>query len=1187
MSRRDLSSVIRNFTLVSQQIELLDDKSRAAKIDKIRQKWARPEPPVSKKGKLKAEEGEQVKTDKIRNIDFHRLTWDEFQKRLKLTPETLKTGLSSSEALSRNEEFGDNALSEKKPDPWYVKIFHELTNFFSLLMWAGAAIAFLAYGLDTSDPSNIYLGAVLIAVIIITGLVTFFQNAKSDSIMEGFKNFIPQTCTVLRDNKETTILSAKVVPGDILLIKEGQRIPADIRIAQSNEMKVDNSSLTGESEALLRSEKCDQPDKILETKNVAFFGTLCKYGSGRGVVFNIADETVIGQIANLVGQAGQTKTPLAREIDRFITMITIIAITLGVVFFACGFILKYTAVQNLVFAIGIITANVPEGLLPTITIALAVAAKRLSVKQVLVKNLESVETLGSTSCICSDKTGTLTQNVMTVEHLWYNLKLIVAENKERKGPSHTYQYNQDDQHFQELAKCAVLNSAAVFSDSLPEKEVQRLENIKRLKPQAYPEELAKAEAEWKVKITTIPFFNREVIGDASETALIKFYQPIEDIRSTRNKYKIGKQFDGADSLIPFNSSYKFALKVFAIENDPEFSWVVYLKGAPERIWEKSSFTFANGKEVRIDDSIQAEFAKTNKICALNGERVLGFARLLLRKADYPSNYQFSLKNPHELPFKDFCFVGLISLIDPPKVTVPDAIEKCKSAGIKVIMVTGDQQLTAASIAKKIGIFDGKTSIDLAEEEGIAYDQAVDLCDAIVVNGDMLTQAAKDDEGLPEHEQGKLLEKWLKKSQIVFARTSPAQKLYIVKGCQKLGHIVAVTGDGVNDSPAIKQADIGISMGITGSDVAKDSADMILLNDDFSSIVTGIEEGRRIFDNLKKTIGYMLASNIPEMMAFLIFIIFAVPLPLSTILILCISVGTDIFPAIGIGFEDAELDVMTRLPRSPIDHLVSKKLLVYAYLQIGIIESAAGFISYFLVLNDFGFPPGSLSRLVTKPYFPHNPSDRYNPSAPFFGNTNVSCNSDGKLISLDTLSTRSDVETSDSLGKTIDWLFTKDILQDTRMGYLSNSCSTGISANSIVFGECKVFQISPISKRPVCYTTEALKYAQTAYFFSIVFAQFFNTICAKTRKLSFSSQSLANEMMILGWVIELVLTFLLAYLRPVNIALGSRDVKFLHYGLYGLFFAMMMLVYDETRKFLIRNFPRFNNKPNWFERNSLI
>ena len=1184
MSSANLSAVIRNFRFLEQKLELNSDKQRVEKIDMIKNKWNRPEKDKSSKKEKNKSSG----VDKIKDIDHHRLSWEDFCLRLNIQDSNLKNGLTEEEAKKRNEEFGDNTLSAKEKDPWYVKLFHELTSFFALLLWAGAILCFIAYGLDSSDPSNLYLGFVLAIVVMITGIVTFFQNAKSDSIMEGFKNFIPPMCTVVRDGKETSILSAKVVPGDLLSIKEGQRIPADIRITQVNGMKVDNSSLTGETEALNRSEKCDQPDKILETKNVAFFGTLCKQGLGKGIVFNIGDNTVIGNIAGMADTAEAGLTPLRKELNRFIKFITIIALSLGVIFFSLGFILKYTIIQNLVFAIGIIVANVPEGLLSTITITLSVAAKRLSEKKVLVKNLESVETLGSTSCICSDKTGTLTQNKMTVENLWYNMNIVLAPSLE-KNKIENVKYNTSDNHFLELQKCAVLNSAAVFSDALPDKDVFYLEALKKDNPNKYESEYNKINSEWKENIKKMKYFERDVIGDASETALIKFYQPIEDIIKMRNSLKIAKQFDNSDAIIPFNSSYKFALKVYELEGDSNHSYVVYMKGAPERIYEKCKRIFCQGEEKEINEEMNNNFLEANKSFAKNGERVLGFARLLLPKSQFTRGTEFNLKDPFNIPFNDFCFLGLISLIDPPRDSVPHAIEKCKSAGVKVIMVTGDQQLTAAAIAKKIGIFEGKNSIDISEEERITNEQAIEMCDAIVVNGDMLTQAAKEDDGLPESEQGKKLEKWLRKSQIVFARTSPAQKLYIVRGCQKLGYIVAVTGDGVNDSPAIKQADIGIAMGITGSDVAKDSADMILLNDDFSSIIVGIEEGRKIFDNLKKSICYTLTSNIPEIFPFIIFIIFALPLPLSTVLILCVDLGTDIFPAVSFAFEPSELDIMTRRPRRSTDHLVTKKMLAFAYLQMGFIQTVAGFICYFIIFNEFGFSPSSLKGILSTPYFPHASTDIYNPDKPFFGNSRVSC-VDGILTAIDNGSKdRSLLSNDNEKGTTLDWLFTNDLDQDLRMGFLKNNCSdpTNKGINSVNFSECKVFQISPISKRPVCYSTEALKYAQTAFFFSIVISQFCNSLSVKSKKLSFATQGLDNDFMILGWTVEIVLCFCLAYFRPLNYVFGSRDVIFLHFGIYGSIISMSMLVYEEIRKLLIRNFPsKGHPEGNWFERHIL-
>lgn len=394
----------------------------------------------TKDSKKKKGEEEGRRTQKIREIDMHRVPMEDFYKKLEISERNLTEGMTTEEGDRRIKKYGENKLTERVKTPWYMKLWHELTTFFSLMLWVGGILCFVAYGLDSSDKSNMYLGIVLFVVVFATGIITFFQNAKSDSIMEGFKNFIPPKCRVIRNGKEDLIMANKLTIGDIVKVKAGERIPADLRIIESQEMKVDNSSLTGESDPLLRTVECTDPEKILETKNVAFFGTLCKEGEGKGIVFHVGDGTIIGQIASLAASAAAGKTPLRKELDRFIAMVTVIALCLGLFFFISGFILKYTVTQNMVFAIGIIVANVPEGLLATITITLSVAAKNLSRKKVLVKNLESVETLGSTSCICSDKTGTLTQNIMTVENLWYNLKISRGDNVEKKGETFNYQY---------------------------------------------------------------------------------------------------------------------------------------------------------------------------------------------------------------------------------------------------------------------------------------------------------------------------------------------------------------------------------------------------------------------------------------------------------------------------------------------------------------------------------------------------------------------------------------------------------------------------------------------------------------------------------------------------------------------------------------------------------------------------
>merc|ERR1712042_42830 len=401
--------------------------------------------------------------------------------------------------------------------------------------------------------------------------------------------------------------------------------------------------------------------------------------------------------------------------------------------------------------------------------------------------------------------------------------------------------------------------------------------------------------------------------------------------------------------IPFNSTNKYQVSIHETEDKNDPRYLLVMKGAPERILERSSTIFVNGEEKPMDEEMKEAFNNAYLELGGLGERVMGFCDYMLPQAEYPSGYPFD-GDAENFPLTGLRFVGLKSMIDPPRAAVPDAVGKCRSAGIKVIMVTGDHPITAKAIAKGVGIISegSKTVEDISAEQGIPVEQvnSRDAKAAVIHGGDLRDMTpAQIDEILINH------------SEIVFARTSPQQKLIIVEGCQRQGQIVAVTGDGVNDSPALKKADIGVAMGITGSDVSKQAADMILLDDNFASIVTGVEEGRLIFDNLKKSISYTLTSNIPELSPFLMFILIGIPLPLGTVTILCIDLGTDIVPAISLAYEPAESDIMKRHPRDPEkDKLVNERLVSLAYGMIGMIQAVSGFFTYFVIMGENGFRP---------------------------------------------------------------------------------------------------------------------------------------------------------------------------------------------------------------------------------------
>ena len=808
---------------------------------------------------------------------------------------------------------GFNRLTPPPTTPEWVKFCQNLFGGFALLLWLGAILCFLAYGIQAStleEPpdDNLYLGIVLTAVVVVTGIFSYYQESKSSKIMESFANMVPQYALCIRDGEKLNIKAEELVVGDVIEVKFGDRLPADIRVVEAKGFKVDNSSLTGESEPQSRSPDFTH-ENPLETKNYGFFSTNAVEGTAKGIVVMCGDNTVMGRIAGLASGLDTGDTPIAKEIAHFIHIITAVAVFLGVSFFIVAFALGYHWLDAVIFLIGIIVANVPEGLLATVTVCLTLTAKRMASKNCLVKNLEAVETLGSTSTICSDKTGTLTQNRMTVAHMWFDNQIVEADTTEDQTGTG---FNKASEGWKALERVAMLCNRSEFK---PGQE-------------------------------NVPILKREVNGDASEAALLKCTEisngKVMEYRRSHKKV----------CEIPFNSTNKFQVSIHETGNKEDPRYLLVMKGAPERILDRCSTILIDGKEVELTQEWKNRFNNAYMELGGLGERVLGFCDFRLSSDSFPEGFPFDGDDVN-FPLDGLRFTGLMSMIDPPRAAVPDAVNKCRSAGIKVIMVTGDHPITAKAIAKCVGIISegNETVEDIAARLNIPLEQVNprDARAAVVHGGELKDLGeAQLDEILIHH------------TEIVFARTSPQQKLIIVEGCQRMGAIVAVTGDGVNDSPALKKADIGVAMGIAGSDVSKQAADMILLDDNFASIVTGVEEGRLIFDNLKKSIAYTLTSNIPEISPFLLFILADIPLPLGTVTILCIDLGTDMVPAISMAYEEAESDIMKRQPRNPFtDKLVNERLISMAYGQIGMIQASAGFFVYLVILAENGFRPSIL------------------------------------------------------------------------------------------------------------------------------------------------------------------------------------------------------------------------------------
>ena len=755
-------------------------------------------------------------------------------------------GLNPQQVIERQKKYGLNELRVKQETPIYVRFLRQFSNFFAILLMVGGGLALVAEQLDPGQ-GNLYIASALFAVVILNALFTFAQEYQSEKIMDSFNEMMPAKVQVRRVGKVIEVNASELVPGDILLLVEGDKIPADGRLLACNELKVDMSSLTGESEpVMLDSTACQ--NNLLESRNMVFSGSLVQSGDGEVLVCTTGMETQIGKIVQFTKEADVVQTPIRKELQHFITIISVIAIALGTLFFLVSLAIGKGNIGSLIFAIGIIVANVPEGLLPTVTLALTMASKRMAKKQALIKNLESVETLGSTTVICTDKTGTLTQSRITVHR-------IVTADK-------TYAFGSGD----EVASNKLIH----------------LRRIMTLCNNAH--------------LTDTGF-----IGDSTEGALLTCAREMGELEVLSSCQRIDER--------PFSSATKYMI---TLNQTPDNTGnEAYVKGAPEVVFSFCDRLLVDGEIVALNEVGQSWFTKTLNEMAGSGERCLGFA--------------YQPTQTTTCPEQGYIFVGIAGMLDPPRPEVPEALALCHRAGIRVFMLTGDFGLTAKTIAEQIGLITNGGR---------------------VIQGDEL--AAMDDD---------TLSKALDNKELVFARTSPAQKLQIVKALQKKGEVVTVTGDGVNDAPALKNADMGVAMGIQGTDVAKEASNMVLMDDNFATIVAAVEEGRTIFENIKKFIAYILTSNIPQILPFIAFVLLDVPLPLTVVLILAIDLGTDLLPALGLGTEKPETDVMKKPPRARSERLLTRNLLFMSYGIVGMIQAAAGFFSYFTVLYTNGWQWG--------------------------------------------------------------------------------------------------------------------------------------------------------------------------------------------------------------------------------------
>ncbi len=827
--------------------------------------------------------------------------------------ETGPGGLPASEAQQRFEKFGANELPKPPSRPLWLRFTDQLTHFMALLLWVAGILAFVS-----GTPA---LGWAIWAVILVNAIFSFSQEFQAEQALSALKDMLPQQVSVYRAGELVKIPTRELVRGDVVQLEEGDRISADARLVSAESLYIDVSILTGESlpvsrnanpvhqtgsisapgEPLARAGENPLHETVnpAEKNNLVLAGSMVSSGRGVAVVYATGAETEFGHVAHLTTAVKREPSTLEVQVSQIVRVITAIALIMGsLVFVLTSVLVGMEIKESFIFAIGIIVALVPEGLLPTVTLSLAIGVRRMVKRNALVRRLSAVESLSATTVICTDKTGTLTKNEMTVRQLWL--------------PS----TSADGSSFLEV-------SGAGYDPTAGKIEIP-----------------AEMDNPWKVNLlltgaalcSNARLVHLEAsspwqeMGDPTEGALM-----VAAAKGGLNVETLQKQLPRLKE-VPFDSRRRMMSVVLDWQQSdlwPDaLPCLVFTKGAPVEVVRHCQFILRSGKVEALSAAEGNRVVAANDDLARQGYRVLGVAA---RRGD---RTLIDLKAP-DLE-QQLIFIGLVAMFDPPRPEVPVAIDQCHAAGVKVTMVTGDYGLTAEAIARQVRLVEPGAPVRVVTGDGLGH-----LSDA------QLRQILKYRAGL------------------VFARMSPEHKLRLVQAYKANGEIVAVTGDGVNDAPALRAANIGIAMGLNGTDVAREAADIVLTDDNFATIVSAIEQGRAVYQNIRKFITYILASNVAELVPFLVMVALKIPPALVIMQILAVDLGTDMLPALALGAEQAEPGLLRQPPRAKDQALLDRSVMLRAYCFLGVIEAALSMSAFFLVWWSHGYGLAELQAVSPK------------------------------------------------------------------------------------------------------------------------------------------------------------------------------------------------------------------------------
>ncbi len=822
-------------------------------------------------------------------------------------------GLSQAEAEQRLLRFGANRLPQLKRRSLLLKFTDQLRHFMALLLWAAGTMAFVA-----GTPE---LGWAIWSVILINAVFSFWQEFQAERTLAALSQVLPRRVRIWRDGSLKELAADQLVPGDVIELEEGDHVPADCRVLRAVQLYLDVAVLTGESLPVARSpEPLTQRLKTSEATNLLPAGTTVAAGRATALVYATGAETEFGQVAHLTASTVRSPSTLELQVGRIVRTITTIALSMGALTFAASLLfVGMGPVESLVFAIGIIVANVPEGLLPTVTLALALAVRRMAKENALVRRLSAVETLGAVSVVCTDKTGTLTANAMALRATWRpgdGPEPILAARAGGSLPGGSTSSGAVPSALASGGTDLLLLGAALCSNA-------RLERHGR------------ATEPWRA------------VGDPTETALL--------LAAVGAGLDLEAELRRLPRLqeLPFDSERRLMSVLLDWRGDPRWpagpDRLAITKGAPLEVlarcdrWLDPAGSGGPGALALLGSPERAAVLAANDHMARLGMRVLAVASRPLDPAA-------------ALLEENLVFVGLVGLYDPPRHGVGEAIAACHRAGIKVTMVTGDYGLTAEAIARQIGLLDPPPDDGLGPHTTGTHPNGLHaaMADPVrVISGDDLDRLSDVQ-----------LRQVIKfRSRLVFARMAPEQKLRLVQAYKALGEVVAVTGDGVNDAPALRAADVGLAMGRNGTDVAREAADIVLVDDNFATIVSAVRHGRAVYQNIRKFITYILASNVPELAPFLAMLLLRIPAALTVLQILAVDLGTDLLPALGLGAEPPGPDTMEVPPRRPGEALMNRPLLLRAYLFLGPIEGILAMGGYLLTWRHYGIDLAELRQLA--------------------------------------------------------------------------------------------------------------------------------------------------------------------------------------------------------------------------------